>query len=82
MLKLLILINFVLLVLSLFGSLFLVYKDKGQGKRVLFALSTRVSLALLLMVLIGYGIASGKIGSQAPWDSFPPQAEQHQHHKH
>lgn len=79
MLKLLILINFVLLVLSLFGSLFLVYKDKGKGSRVFFALTTRVSLALLLMVQIGYGLASGQIGSRAPWDSFPAQAEQHQH---
>lgn len=75
MLKLLILINFVLLVFSLFGSLFFVYKDKGEGQRVYFALSTRVFLAVLLIVLIGYGLASGEIGSRAPWDSFP--ATQH-----
>ena len=71
MLKLLILINFVLLVFSLFSGLFLVYKDKGQGKRVYSVLSLRVGLAVLLIILIGYGLASGQIGSRAPWDHFP-----------
>lgn len=74
MLKVIILINFVLLVISLFSSLFIVYKDKGQTNRPFVALTIRVSLAVSLIVLIGYGLASGQIGSSAPWDSFPATA--------
>ncbi len=73
-LKTAILINFVLLVISLFSSLFIVYKDEGQSMRPFAALVTRVSLAVVLMILIGYGLASGQIGSRAPWDHFPASA--------
>ena len=72
-LKTAILINFVLLVISLFSSLLIVYKDKGRTNRPLIALSIRVGLAFTLIVLIGYGLATGQIGSRAPWDSFPAQ---------
>lgn len=75
MLKLVILINFLLLVISLFSSLFLVYKDRGKGSRVLMALSTRVGLALSLLALIAYGLYSGQIGSRAPWDAFLNEAD-------
>lgn len=78
-LKIAILINFVLLVASLFSSLFIVYKDKGQTMRPFAMLVTRVSLAVLLMILIGYGLASGQLGSRAPWDNFPAAASQPQH---
>lgn len=76
LLKVAILINFVLLVLSLFSSLFVVYKDKGRSMRPFVALTIRVTLAVSLIVLIGYGLASGKIGSRAPWDSFPATEQQ------
>lgn len=75
MLKLVILINFLLLVISLFSSLFLVFKDRGKGSRVLMALSTRVGLALSLLALIGYGLFSGQIGSRAPWDPILNEAD-------
>lgn len=75
-LKFAILVNFVLLVISLFSSLFIIYKDQGQTLRPLAALVTRVSLAVILMILIGYGIATGQIGSRAPWDAFPASANQ------
>ena len=73
-LKATIIINFVLLIASLFRSLFVIYKDKGTTDRPLAMLSIRAGLALLLMVQIGYGLASGKLGSAAPWDAFPPAA--------
>ena len=73
-LKATIIINFVLLVISLFSSLFVVYKDKGATDRPLVLLSIRVCLALLLVIQIGFGLALGKIGSAAPWDSFEPAA--------
>lgn len=75
-LKVAILVNFVLLVISLFSSLIIVYKDKGQTMRPLAALVTRVSLAVVLMILIAYGLATGQIGSRAPWDHFPATASQ------
>lgn len=73
-LKVAILVNFILLVISLFSSLFIVYKDQGESMRPFAALATRVSLAVILIALIGYGLASGQIGSRAPWDSFPASA--------
>jgi uncharacterized membrane protein len=73
-LKIAIFINFALLVISLFSSLIIVYKDKGQTMKPFAALTTRVSLAVLLIILIGYGLASGQIGSRAPWDAFPAAA--------
>ncbi len=32
------------------------------------ALGTRVTLAALLIITIAYGIYSGQLGSNAPWD--------------
>ena len=68
-LKILIIINFALLVISLFSGLFFVYKERGQGNMTFILLCIRVGLALSLMSLVGFGIASGKIGHHAPWDS-------------
>ena len=38
----------VLVLVSLFSGLFFLYRDKGDGERVLRALTLRVSLSLLL----------------------------------
>jgi len=73
-LKTAILINFILLIISLFSSLIIIYKDKGQSMKPLTALIIRVSLAVTLVAMIGYGLASGQIGSRAPWDKFAPSA--------
>ncbi len=70
MIKFTILITFILLVISLFSGLFIVYKDQGEGYRGFYALVIRVTLAVALMVQIGWGIATGQIGSRAPWDKF------------
>ena len=67
-LKALIIINFILLVISLFSGLFFVYKERGEGNKTFYALCIRVGLALSLMALIGFGLASGEIGHSAPWD--------------
>ena len=61
MIKLSILITFVILVISLFSSLFFVYKDEGAGNRGLYSLSLRAGLAMLLLAQIGYGLATGQI---------------------
>ncbi len=66
--KIAIIINFILLVISLFSGLFFVYKERGQGDKTFYILCLRVGLALSLLVLIGYGLAAGLIGHSAPWD--------------
>ena len=78
-LKVAILVNFIALVITLFSSLFVVYKDKGQTMKPFAMLVTRVSLAVLLMALIAYGLFTGQLGSQAPWDHFAPTAPQTSH---
>lgn len=67
-LKLLIIINFIVLVVVLFSGLFFVYNEKGKGRKTLYTLSLRVGLAISLMTFLGYGIATGQVGHSAPWD--------------
>ena len=70
MLKTVILINFILLVIGLFSGLVFVYKDEGNGNRVLLTLVIRVGLAASLVTLIAYGLYSGQVGARSPWGSF------------
>ncbi len=71
----LILLNFFLLLVSLGASLFSVYRERGEGNRSLYLLSLRALLAVTLLSLVGYGVASGQLGSHAPWDAFPAAAQ-------
>lgn len=66
-LKTAIIIVFVALLLSLGSGLVFLFKDKGEGKRTMYALGIRVTLAATLLVLITYGVLSGQLHSQAPW---------------
>ena len=66
LLKSIIVILFVAILIT--GLRFLV-KDLGDSKsRVLHSLGMRVTLAALLIGTIVYGVFTGQIGSQAPWD--------------
>lgn len=68
-LKILILVLFVLILLSLSSALTYLFKDFGnQRKRTLYALGVRVILAGLLAAALVYGFASGQLSSTAPWD--------------
>lgn len=70
--KITIVFLFIAVLLSLSSALVFLLKDIGSNsKRTLYALGIRVSLAGLLLLLIFYGLASGKLGSSAPWDSGP-----------
>ena len=63
-----ILIVFAALVISLASGLFFLLKDKGgPSRRLLHSLGVRVTLAIVLMVLIAYGVLTGQLKSQAPW---------------
>ncbi len=70
MLKLIIFLLLLAVIASLSTGFYFLVKDQGNSrKRLLYALGIRVSLAALLLGLIAYGIASGQLGSQAPWDA-------------
>ena len=48
--KLAVVLMLVLVLISLFSGLFFLYRDKGDGDRVLRALTLRVSLSVVLFV--------------------------------
>ncbi len=64
----------VVLLLGLLASLgtgfyFLMIDQGDTRKRRLFnSLGVRLSLAVALMVVLIYGVSSGKLKSQAPWE--------------
>ena len=69
LLKFIVFILLVAMLASLFTGFWFLVKDKGnERKRVLTALAIRISLATALVGTLFYGIQSGQLGSQAPWD--------------
>lgn len=68
-LKIIIVILFVLLCISLFSGFFMLMKDKGTTMRTWNSLSVRLVLAILLMSTLFYGVYTGQLGSKAPWDA-------------
>jgi Protein of unknown function (DUF2909) len=50
-------------VISLFSGLFFVYKDKGNSKRAVNALTLRIALSILIIVIV---IASYFLGLLPP----------------
>ena len=61
MLKLIILILLIAMIISLaFSGVFLI-KDAGKGNRTKRMLGIRVSIAVLLLLTIGYGISTGEL---------------------
>ena len=68
-LKIIVLLLFIALVISLSSGFVFLLKDvSSPKKRTLYALGTRVTLASVLMATIFYGLYSGQLGSTAPWD--------------
>ncbi len=73
-----IVILFVLLVIALLSGGVFLFKDQGakDKKRILWSLGIRVSLALMLLGVVAYGMVTGQLRSHAPWSRpMPPQAE-------
>lgn len=68
MLKVLIVLLFVGLLLSLFSSLWYLLTDRGTTKRTAHLLGVRLTIAVALMMLLMYGLYTGQLGSKAPWD--------------
>ncbi len=67
MLKIIIALLLLGIVISLACGFVFFYQDKGRSKRVLYALGVRVTLAVLLMLCVAFGLATGMLTIQAPW---------------
>lgn len=69
-LKVIILVLFVGILISLSSALGFLLKDTNtpESKRTLYALGIRITLAVLMMLCIFYGFYSGILQSSAPWD--------------
>lgn len=76
--KVVIVLLFIALVVSLFSGYVFLLKDKGSSYRTWNSLSVRLVLAALLMGFLIYGVYTGQLGSNAPWDArlAAPAAEQ------
>jgi len=67
------------LVASLASGFYYLMLDQGnkEKRRLFHSLGVRLSIAIALMALIIYGVASGQLGHGNPWDSGPaPRATQ------
>jgi len=71
MLKIIIVVLFVGIVISLFSGLAFLFKDadKPESRRTLHALGIRITLAAALLASIAYGFYTGelRLGTNAPW---------------
>lgn len=73
-LKILIVLEFIALIVCLSSGFVFLMKDIGvpESKRTLYALGARISLAVLLMLTVAYGIQTGQLRNNAPWDQPKP----------
>ena len=67
MLKFIIAVLALAMLVSLFSSAFFLLKDKGNTVRAIYSLRVRVTIAMLLLVTIGYGLFTGQLGLNSPW---------------
>jgi hypothetical protein len=67
--KIIIVFLFVALLISLSSGFVFLMKDRGNTRRTWYALSVRLLLATLLMGFLIFGIYTGRLGSNAPWDA-------------
>jgi uncharacterized membrane protein len=72
-LKVIIVLFMIMLVGSLVSGAYFLMVDQGdKNKRRTFnSLGVRLGLAICLMGLIIFGVASGQLGNRNPWDSGP-----------
>lgn len=66
-LKITILLLLAALAVSLFSGLFFLMKDTDNSGRLVNALSVRIVLTVLVVILIAYGFWSGQLGWNTPW---------------
>lgn len=68
--KIIIVLLFIGVLLSLSSGLYFLLKDFGskESDRLRIALGIRIVLAAALLGAVYYGFSSGELRSQAPWD--------------
>lgn len=79
MLKATIVILMLALIASLGSGFYFLMLDQGDKtkRRTLHSLGVRLALAICLVLVIVFGVATGKLGNRTPWDAGPrPQATQ------
>jgi hypothetical protein len=69
-LKFLIVVLLLALLVTLGVGFYFLMVDQGnpQKRRLVNSLGVRVTLAVTLMVLIVFGVSTGRLQSQAPWE--------------
>lgn len=68
MLKTIILVLLIAIIITLAVGYYFFFQDKGRSKRVLYALGVRVTLAVLLLIAVIYGLTTGQLNLQTPWN--------------
>ena len=59
--RLIVIVFFIAIIYNLGAALYYMMHDKGEGKRMAWALTRRIGLSVLLIVLIALGIWTGLI---------------------
>lgn len=65
-LKLLLLVLFIAVVLSLFTGLFFLIRDQGQSHRTVNSLFFRVAFSALIILVLLYGFYTGELKPHMP----------------
>ena len=78
MLKTLIVLLMIALVVSLASGLVFLMSDQGDPdkKRLFTSLGVRLGLGACLILVILYGVMTGQLGQQNPWDQGPSNTDQ------
>ncbi len=78
MLKTLIVLLMIALVASLASGLVFLMSDQGNPdkKRLFASLGVRLGLGACLLLVIVYGVITGELGHQNPWDPGPGAVDQ------
>jgi TRAP-type C4-dicarboxylate transport system permease large subunit len=59
--KILLVVLLCMVLISLFSGLYFMYKDKGKSRRVVNALTIRIGLSMLIIVVVIVGYFSGML---------------------
>lgn len=73
MLKAAIIVLMLALIASLGSGFYYLMIDQGDKnrRRTFHSLGVRLTLALALILVITYGVATGQLGNRNPWDAGP-----------
>ena len=73
MLKTVIVLLMIALVASLASGLVFLMSDQGnpEKKRLFTSLGARLGIGVCLLLVILYGVMTGQLGQQNPWDPGP-----------